>query len=180
MNLIVHTLSSHTSMVMLIMHILKVSLTILEIRVKQGWAPVITVTSFIGTYIIVLSGIWITTLWSNFVVRNITAIRMYQVSSSLMNKFARVIYPPWWVETYIMSCLLAQKVFESEWILIVGASRGLGAAIHKTWRWLTTDTILNNLGVIPQESRIMLSLEGWLINWWGGLFQLRVRLCLVG
>ena len=79
-----------------------------------------------------------------------------------------------------MSCFLAQKVFESERVLIMRASGGLRAAINKTRRWLcTTDTILNNLRIVPQEMGILFSLEGWLMDWRIGIFQLRVRLCFM-
>ena len=97
-----------------------------------------------------------------------------------MNIFACVANPSWWIKTYVMSCFLTQKVFESERVLIVGPSRSLRAAINKTCRWLvTTNTILNNLGIVPQEVCIVLSLEGWLIDWRIGLFQLRVWLSLM-
>ena len=64
-------------MVVLLVHVLKVVLSVLEIGVKQRRAPVIA----FGTY--------------DVAIRNIAAIRMYQVSTPLMNIFACVIDPPW-------------------------------------------------------------------------------------
>ena len=59
------------------MHVLKVVLSVLEIGVKQRWAPVIA----FGTY--------------DVAIRNIAAVRMYQVTTPLMNMFACVIDPSW-------------------------------------------------------------------------------------
>ena len=77
MHLVVDTLSSHASVVVFLMHVLKVVLSVLEIGVKQRWAPVIA----FGTY--------------DVAIRNIAAVRMYQVTTPLMNMFACVIDPSW-------------------------------------------------------------------------------------
>ena len=77
MHLIVDTLPSHASVVVLLVHVLKVVLSVLEIGVKQRWAPIIAFRTY------------------DVAIRNIAAIRMYQVTTSLMNIFACVANPSW-------------------------------------------------------------------------------------
>ena len=59
MHLIVDTLPSHASVVVLLVHVLKVVLSVLEIGVKQRWAPIIAFRTY------------------DIAIRNISAIRMY-------------------------------------------------------------------------------------------------------